>query len=140
LSGSDAWVTNLSELKSMRTYANDDAVMAELMEIKRANKTAFATWIKHHQGAEVDPDTIFDVQIKRLHEYKRQLMNALHILDLCSRMTADGEYVPPRTFIVGAKAAPGYVRAKEINKLIYTVAVLVNNEQPTRGIISVVAV
>ena len=140
LSGSDAWVTNLSELKSMRTYANDDAVMAELMEIKRANKTAFATWIKHHQGAEVDPDTIFDVQIKRLHEYKRQLMNALYILDLYFRITEDGEKVPPRTFIFGAKAAPGYVRAKEIIKLINTVAELVNNDERTRGIIRVVFV
>ena len=140
LSGSDAWVTNLSELKSMRTYANDDAVMAELMEIKRANKAAFATWIKHHQSADVDPDTIFDVQIKRLHEYKRQLMNALYILDLYFRITEDGEKVPPRTFIFGAKAAPGYVRAKEIIKLINTVAELVNNDERTRGIIRVVFV
>lgn len=140
LSGSDAWVTNLSELKSLRTYANDDAVMAELMDIKRANKAAFATWIKHHQGAEVDLDTIFDVQIKRLHEYKRQLMNALYILDLYFRITEDGEKVPPRTFIFGAKAAPGYVRAKEIIKLINTVAELVNNDERTRGIIRVVFV
>ena len=140
LSGSDAWVTNLSELKSLRTYANDDAVMAELMEIKRANKAAFATWIKHHQSADVDPDTIFDVQIKRLHEYKRQLMNALYILDLYFRITEDGEKIPPRTFIFGAKAAPGYVRAKEIIKLINTVAELVNNDERTRGIIRVVFV
>src|SRR5699024_4270796 len=103
-------------------------------------KTAFATWIKHHQGAEVDPDTIFDVQIKRLHEYKRQLMNALYILDLYFRITEDGEKVPPRTFIFGAKAAPGYVRAKEIIKLINTVAELVNNDERTRGIIRVVFV
>src|SRR5699024_11919273 len=93
---------------------------------------------KHHLGAEVDPDTIFDVQIKRLHEYKRQLMNALYILDLYFRITEDGEKVPPRTFIFGAKAAPGYVRAKEIIKLINTVAELVNNDERTRGIIRVV--
>ncbi|MFS0224043.1 glycogen/starch/alpha-glucan phosphorylase, partial [Corynebacterium striatum] len=95
---------------------------------------------KEHQGAEVDPDSIFDVQIKRLHEYKRQLMNALYILDLYFRIKEDGESVPKRTFIFGAKAAPGYVRAKEIIKLINTIAELVNNDEDTRDIIRVVFV
>lgn len=140
LSGSDTWVTNLGDLQKLRTYANDDAVMAELMEIKRANKVEFATWVSQHQGAEVDPDTIFDVQIKRLHEYKRQLMNALYILDLYFRITQDGEEVPPRTFIFGAKAAPGYVRAKAVIKLINTISELVNNDERTRDVIRVVFV
>ena len=140
LSGSDSWVTNLGELKELRKYADDDAVMNELMSIKKANKADFATWIHNHQGAEINPDTIFDVQIKRLHEYKRQLMNALYILDVYFRITEDGEEVPPRTFIFGAKAAPGYVRAKAIIKLINTIADLVNNDERTRDIIRVVFV
>ncbi|APT82360.1 glycogen/starch/alpha-glucan phosphorylase [Corynebacterium ammoniagenes] len=140
LSGSDSWVTNLSKLQDLRNYVDDDAIMTELMEIKQANKQDFATWVHAHQGAEVDAETIFDVQIKRLHEYKRQLMNALYILDLYFRITEDGEEVPPRTFIFGAKAAPGYVRAKAIIKLINTVAELVNNDERTRDLIRVVFV
>src|SRR5699024_4148582 len=100
----------------------------ELMEIKQANKQDFATWVHAHQGAEVDAETIFDVQIKRLHEYKRQLMNALYILDLYFRITEDGEEVPPRTFIFGAKAAPGYVRVNTIINLLYSLTVVVDND------------
>ncbi|MCQ9370293.1 glycogen/starch/alpha-glucan phosphorylase [Corynebacterium sp. 35RC1] len=129
LSGSDAWVTNLDELKKLTELANNEDVLAELNEIKHANKVDFANWIKERQGDEINPDSIYDVQIKRLHEYKRQLLNALYILDLYFRIKEDGEAnVPPRTFIFGAKAAPGYVRAKAIIKLINAIGDLVNND------------
>lgn len=139
-SGSDEWVTDLTKLAELAELAENEKVLRKLMEIKHKNKVDFAQWVKEHQGAEVDPDSIFDVQIKRLHEYKRQLMNALYILDLYFRIKEDGESVPKRTFIFGAKAAPGYVRAKEIIKLINTVAELVNNDEDTRDIIRVVFV
>ncbi|AKK06374.1 maltodextrin phosphorylase [Corynebacterium mustelae] len=129
LSGSDSWVTNLDELKKLRDYVTDDAVMQELLDIKDANKVDFAGWIKDRQGISIDPTSIYDVQIKRLHEYKRQLMNAFYVLDLYFRIKVDGEAnVPPRTFIFGAKAAPGYVRAKAIIKLINAIGDLVNND------------
>ncbi|HCD5913513.1 TPA: glycogen/starch/alpha-glucan phosphorylase [Corynebacterium striatum] len=139
-SGSDEWVTDLTKLAELAELAENEKVLRKLMEIKHKNKVDFAQWVKEHQGAEVDPDSIFDVQIKRLHEYKRQLMNALYILDLYFRIKEDGESVPKRTFIFGAKAAPGYVRAKGIIKLINTIAELVNNDEDTRDIIRVVFV
>ncbi|WP_293768830.1 glycogen/starch/alpha-glucan phosphorylase [uncultured Corynebacterium sp.] len=138
--GSDAWVTDLSELAALAPLADDAKVLNKLSDIKRKNKVDFAAWVKNHQGAEVDPDSIFDVQIKRLHEYKRQLLNALYILDLYFRIKEDGETVPKRTFIFGAKAAPGYVRAKAIIKLINTIGDLVNNDPDTKDIIRVVFV
>lgn len=129
LSGSDAWVTDLDRLRDLLEYKDNEEVLEELLAIKHANKVDFAAWIKDRQGDEVDPDSIFDVQIKRLHEYKRQLLNALYILDLYFRIKEDGEAnVPPRTFIFGAKAAPGYVRAKAIIKLINAIGELVNND------------
>ena len=141
LLGSDAWVTNLDELHKLRHYSDDDAVMQELLDIKDANKVDFAAWIKDRQGIEVDHSSIFDVQIKRLHEYKRQLMNALYVLDLYFRIKEDGERdVPPRTIIFGAKAAPGYVRAKAIIKLINEIANLVNNDPDVNQILRVVFV
>ena len=139
-SGSDEWVTDLSSLASLTQLAENKKVLRKLMEVKHKNKVDFAEWIMQHQGAEVDPDSIFDVQIKRLHEYKRQLLNALYILDLYFRIKEDGESVPKRTFIFGAKAAPGYVRAKEIIKLINSIAELVNNDEDTRDVIRVVFV
>lgn len=139
-SGSDEWVTDLTKLAELSELTENEKVLRKLMEIKHKNKVDFAQWVKEHQGAEIDPDSIFDVQIKRLHEYKRQLMNALYILDLYFRIKEDGESVPKRTFIFGAKAAPGYVRAKEIIKLINTIAELVNNDEDTRDIIRVVFV
>ena len=141
LLGSDAWVTNLDELHKLRHYSDDDAVMQELLDIKDANKVDFAAWIKDRQDIEVDHSSIFDVQIKRLHEYKRQLMNALYVLDLYFRIKEDGERdVPPRTIIFGAKAAPGYVRAKAIIKLINEIANLVNNDPDVNQILRVVFV
>ena len=138
--GSDAWVTDLTELAKLAPLAEDEKVLRQLINVKRANKQDFAAWIEDHQGSTVDPDSIFDVQIKRLHEYKRQLMNALYILDLYFRIKIDGETVPKRTFIFGAKAAPGYVRAKAIIKLINTIGDLVNNDPATKDILNVVFV
>ncbi|WJZ03074.1 glycogen/starch/alpha-glucan phosphorylase [Corynebacterium freiburgense] len=141
LAGSDAWVTNLDELKKLRHFTDDDAVMQELLDIKDANKADFAKWIKVRQNIEIDPHSIYDVQIKRLHEYKRQFMNALYILDLYFRIKEDGlSDVPPRTFIFGAKAAPGYVRAKAIIKLINEIANLVNNDEEVNKVLRVVFV
>ena len=129
LAGNDEWVTDLSQLRELRHYATDPEVLRELREIKAANKRDFAEWIAQRQGEEIDPDSVFDTQIKRLHEYKRQLMNALYILDLYFRITQDGERdLPKRTFIFGAKAAPGYTMAKGIIKLINTIGELVNND------------
>ena len=128
VTGSDAWVKDLSLLEGY-SGAADDAVLDRLAEVKHANKTDFAAWIASREGVEIDPNAIFDVQIKRLHEYKRQLLNALYILDLYFRMKDNPDLkVPKRVFIFGAKAAPGYVRAKAIIKLINTVGDLINND------------
>ena len=129
LAGNDDWVTDLTKLQELRRYVDDDEVMKRLLAIKDANKDDFATWIADRSGDPIDVSSLFDVQIKRLHEYKRQLMNALYILDLYFRIKEDGERnVPKRTFIFGAKAAPGYVRAKAIIKAINSIAELVNND------------
>lgn len=139
--GSDAWVTDLTELAKLAPLAEDAATMKRLREIKAANKADFAGWVAEREGVEIDPDSIFDVQIKRLHEYKRQLLNALYILDLYFRIKVDGERdVPKRTFIFGAKAAPGYIRAKAIIKLINEIARLVNNDEEVSKYLSVVFV
>ena len=128
VTGSDAWVKDLSLLEGY-SGAADDAVLDRLAEVKHANKTDFAAWIASREGVEIDPNAIFDVQIKRLHEYKRQLLNALYILDLYFRMKEDPSLqVPKRVFIFGAKAAPGYIRAKGVIKLINAIAELVNND------------
>lgn len=141
LLGSDAWITDMDRLKELRHFADDESVMRELLEIKHANKVDFAAWIAERQGIEIDPDSIFDVQIKRLHEYKRQLMNAFYILDLYFRIKANPDNnFPPRTFIFGAKAAPGYLRAKAIIKFINEIANLVNNDPKVSRFIKVVFV
>lgn len=141
LSGGDAWVTDLDNLKELRSYASDESVMQELREIKAANKRDFAEWIAERQGVVIDPDSIFDVQIKRLHEYKRQLLNALYVLDLYFRIKEDHQRdLPPRTVIFGAKAAPGYTRAKAIIKLINAIADLVNNDPVVSPLLKVVFV
>ncbi|AJK69206.1 glycogen/starch/alpha-glucan phosphorylase [Corynebacterium marinum] len=141
LVGSDAWVTDMDLLKDIAHYADDKKVMKELLAIKDANKADFAEWIMDRQGIEIDPTSIFDTQIKRLHEYKRQLLNALYILDLYLRIKEDGlKDVPKRTFIFGAKAAPGYVRAKAIIKLINEIAEKVNNDPDVNDRLRVVFV
>ena len=128
VTGSDTWVKDLSVLAE-HTDSVDESVYDRLAEIKHANKADFAAWIAQREGIEIDPNAIFDVQIKRLHEYKRQLLNALYILDLYFRMKDNPDLkVPKRVFIFGAKAAPGYVRAKAIIKLINTVGDLINND------------
>ena len=140
VTGSDTWVKDLSILAE-HTDSVYDSVYDRLAEIKHANKVDFAAWIAQREGIEIDPEAIFDVQIKRLHEYKRQLLNAIYILDLYFRMKQDPSLqVPKRVFIFGAKAAPGYIRAKAIIKLINAIADLVNNDPVVSQTIKVVFV
>ena len=140
VTGSDRWVTDLDAL-SEYTGAGNSELYARLAQIKHANKVDFAAWIKDREGVEIDPDAIYDVQIKRLHEYKRQLLNAFYVLDLYFRIKDNPALdVPKRVFIFGAKAAPGYIRAKAIIKLINTIADLVNNDPDISGRIKVVFV
>ena len=140
VTGSDAWVKDLSVLAE-HTDSVDESVYDRLAEIKHANKVDFAAWIAQREGIEIDPEAIFDVQIKRLHEYKRQLLNAIYILDLYFRMKQDPSLqVPKRVFIFGAKAAPGYIRAKGVIKLINAIADLVNNDPVVSQTIKVVFV
>ena len=140
VTGSDRWVTDLDAL-SEYTGAGNSELYARLAQIKHANKVDFAAWIKDREGVEIDPDAIYDVQIKRLHEYKRQLLNAFYVLDLYFRIKDNPALdVPQRVFIFGAKAAPGYIRAKAVIKLINTIADLVNNDPDINGRIKVVFV
>ncbi|AIE82854.1 glycogen/starch/alpha-glucan phosphorylase [Actinotignum schaalii] len=138
--GDDSWVTDLDKLATIEERGNAD-IYRRLMEIKAKNKRDFARWIKRRDGIDIPTDAIYDTIIKRLHEYKRQLMNALYILDLYFRIKDNPSMeVPPRVFIFGAKAAPGYKRAKAIIKFINEVAKLVNNDADTRGKITVLFV
>ncbi|MBN2795555.1 MAG: glycogen/starch/alpha-glucan phosphorylase [Clostridia bacterium] len=141
LLGSDLWINDLEQIKSLEKYADDEAVLNRFMEIKREKKVQLAAYIKEHEGIEIDPDSLFDVQVKRLHEYKRQLLNAFHILDLYHRIKQDPSIdIVKRTFIFGAKAAPGYARAKSIIKFINDIARVVNNDEDVAGRIKVVFV
>ncbi|MCR4782650.1 MAG: glycogen/starch/alpha-glucan phosphorylase [Lachnospiraceae bacterium] len=125
----DGWITNLSEMKKLEKFANDEKAKKEFLEIKYNNKVKLAKYIKKHNGVTVDPNSIFDVQVKRLHEYKRQVLNILHVMYLYNQIKEHPErnYVP-RTFIFGAKASAGYHIAKLIIKLINNVAEVVNND------------
>ena len=135
------WVKDLTKLKGLEKYLDDDASLKELLEIKQENKRRLAEYLKVSQNEFLDPDSIFDVQVKRLHEYKRQLLNVLHIMYVYNRLIEDPSYNPvPRTYIFGAKAASGYRRAKAIIKLINTVAERVNNDRRVRGKLRVVFV
>ena len=135
----DGWITDLMQMKKMEKYADDPKAQKEFLAIKRANKVRLAAYIKAHNGIDVDPDSIFDVQVKRLHEYKRQLMNILHVMYLYNKLKENPKLdVLPRTFIFGAKAAPGYYRAKMTIKLINAVADVVNNDKTIGGKIKVV--
>lgn len=135
----DEWITNLSELKKLAPYKEDEGFRNKFMEIKYDNKVKLAKYIKEHNNIDVDPNSIFDIQIKRLHEYKRQLLNVLHIMYLYNQLKANPSMdFYPRTFIFGAKAAPGYRRAKLIIKLINTVADIINNDAGINGKIKVV--
>ncbi len=135
----DGWITDLSQINKLLPLADDPAAREEYRQIKRANKLRLAAYIKEHNGIDVDPDSIFDVQVKRLHEYKRQLLNILHIMHLYNYLKdhPEAEYYP-RTFIFGAKAAAGYVNAKLTIKLINSVADVVNNDPAIKGRIKVV--
>ena len=135
------WEKNLSKLKELEKFADDEKSLNELLDIKMANKEALANYLKDTQNEFLDPASIFDVQIKRLHEYKRQLLNVLHIMYLYNRLLDDPNFNPPaRTFIFGAKAASGYRRAKSIIKLINCVAERINNDRRVRGKLRVVFV
>lgn len=135
----DKWITDLDELNKLLPYADDSEFRGKFMEIKRENKKALAQYIKETNGIDVDPESIYDIQVKRLHEYKRQLLNVFHIIDLYFRIKANPSMeITPRTFIFGAKAAAGYKRAKDIIKLINSVADVVNNDPDVAGRIKVV--
>ena len=135
----DKWITDLYELKKLEQYLDDDNVLNRVSEIKLHNKEKLAKYIKDTTGIEVDPHSIFDIQVKRLHEYKRQLLNVLHIMDLYNKLKENPYLdVEPRTFIFGAKAAAGYRRAKLTIKLINSVADVINNDPTINGKIKVV--
>ena len=135
----DEWITDLSQISKLKIYADDEKAQQEFMNIKYQNKVRLAKYILEHNGVEVDPRSIFDVQVKRLHEYKRQLMNILHVMYLYNQIKEHPEKnFYPRTFIFGAKASAGYIRAKEIIKLINSVAEVVNNDRSINGKIKVV--
>ena len=141
LLGTDDWISDLTKIKALEKYADDDKVLKKFMAIKRKKKEQLAAYIYEHEGIKIDPESIFDIQVKRLHEYKRQLMNAFHILDLYYRIKANPSMdIAKRTFIFGAKAAPGYARAKSIIKFINDIANLVNNDKDVAGRIKVVFV
>ena len=133
------WVTDLSRIKRLEFYADDEKVQQEFLNIKYQNKLRLASYIEEHNGIEVNPRSIFDVQVKRLHEYKRQLLNILHVMYLYNELKEhpDMEFIP-RTFIFGAKAAAGYRNAKLTIKLINSVADVINNDKSINGKIKVV--
>ena len=137
----DGWVKELDQLKGLEKFADDEESINELIAIKRHNKEKLAEYLKHTQNEFLDPESIFDTQVKRLHEYKRQLLNVLHIMYEYNRIVEDPNYNPPaHTYIFGAKAASGYRRAKAIIKLINAVADRVNNDRRVRGKLRVVFV
>ena len=133
------WVTDLTLMDGLKKYTEDSTSLKEFMAIKHKNKERLAAYIMEHNGIEVDPESIFDVQVKRLHEYKRQLLNILHVMYLYNKIKTHPEMsFYPRTFIFGAKASAGYIRAKEIIKLINSVADVVNNDRSINGKLKVV--
>ncbi len=133
------WITDLPQLKKLAVYADDEKALQEFMNIKYQNKVRLAKYILEHNGVEVDPHSIFDVQVKRLHEYKRQLLNILHVIYLYNQIKQHPEMdFYPRTFIFGAKASAGYHTAKKIIKLINSVADVVNNDTSINGKLKVV--
>lgn len=141
LLGSDSWVTDLAQLKRLEQFADDEGVLAKFHGIKQKKKTQLAEYVYRNEGIAIDPDSIFDIQIKRLHEYKRQLLLAFFILDLYNRLREQPELdIWPRTFIFGGKAAPGYFRAKAIIKFINEVKDRVNNDDAVNRKMKVVFV
>ena len=135
----DGWVTDLTQISKLKKYATEKKSQKEFMDIKKKNKIRLAEYIKEHNGIDVDPDSIFDVQVKRLHEYKRQQLNILHIMHLYNELKANPDMdFTPTTFIFGAKAAAGYKTAKLTIKLINSVADVINNDKSIKGKIKVV--
>ena len=135
----DGWITDLPKISGLVKYADDEKSRKEFMQIKRENKVCLAKYIKEHNDVEVNPDSIFDVQVKRLHEYKRQLLNILHVMYLYNKIKANPDMdFTPRTFIFGAKAAAGYRRAKLTIKLINSVSDVINNDKSINGKLKVV--
>lgn len=141
LLGSEEWKHDMTLLKGLEKFADDEKVLKRLIEIKQEKKEELALYIKNTEGIEIDPNSIFDIQIKRLHEYKRQLLNALHIVYLYQQLKKNPDMdFYPTTFIFGGKAAPGYFRAKGIIKFINEIAELINNDKDINGKIKVVFV
>ena len=135
----DGWVTDLSQLEKLMLYVDDPKAQQDFMQIKYKNKVRLAKYIKENNGIDVDPNSILDVQVKRLHEYKRQLLNILHVMYLYNQIKRNPDYdMVPRTFIFGAKAAAGYKIAKQTIKLINNVANVINNDASIKGKIKVV--
>lgn len=135
----DDWITNLQHMSELKVYADDLKCQKEFMQIKYQNKIRLAAYIKEHNGIEVDPRSIFDIQVKRLHEYKRQLLNILHVMHLYNQLKKNPEMdFYPRTFIFGAKASAGYRRAKAIIKLINSIGDVVNNDKYIQNKLKVV--
>ena len=133
------WITDLSQISKLKVYADDEKALQEFMNIKFQNKQRLAKYILEHNGVEVDPHSIFDVQVKRLHEYKRQLLNILHVMYQYNELKTNPSYdMYPTTYIFGAKASAGYKRAKLIIKLINSVADVINNDASIKGKIKVV--
>ena len=132
--GTKEWITDLSKMSGLKEWLDDEEALKEFMTIKFKNKERLAAYIKEHNGVEVDPRSIFDVQVKRLHEYKRQLLNILHVMYLYNQIKEHPEMsFYPKTYIFGAKASAGYIRAKEIIKLINSVADVINNDRSING-------
>ena len=137
--GTKEWITDLSKMDGLKKWMDDEEALKEFMTIKFKNKERLAAYIKEHNGVEVDPRSIFDVQVKRLHEYKRQLLNILHVMYLYNQIKEHPEMsFYPKTYIFGAKASAGYIRAKEIIKLINSVADVINNDRSINGKLKVV--
>lgn len=134
----DGFEKDLYELQKLEAYEKDEAVLTRLAEIKKANKEVLAQYIAKANGINVDPNSLFDVQVKRLHEYKRQLMNALHILHLYLQIKNHGYTMEPRTFIFGAKASPGYFMAKEIIRFICGLADMINKDSSINGMLKII--
>lgn len=132
----EGWITDLNELKKLEKYADDNSFLNKLSDIKRENKVQLSDYCRKEWGYDINPDTIFDVQVKRIHEYKRQLLNVLHIISLYNRVR-NGENIIPRTFIFSGKAAPGYEAAKLIIKLINNVSQVINGDKSINGMINV---
>ena len=137
--GTKEWITDLSKMSGLKEWLDDEEDLKEFMTIKFKNKERLAAYIKEHNGVEVDPRSIFDVQVKRLHEYKRQLLNILHVMYLYNQIKEHPEMsFYPKTYVFGAKASAGYIRAKEIIKLINSVADVINNDRSINGKLKVV--